>query len=163
MRRAILGLFFLFSLPPFFVQAQELKTQAQDVKSWAAKTAEYKQWLDQMQGGEFKFWTRLDGSRRPHKLYVGEGFTKADFKDQEQFVEVFSHYLAGHPDKYMLIDLYDARTGQAIGEFGWGGFKLFNAAHAENQDQNPTSIDKASAEKTSAVDDNIPAGDKPAR
>src|SRR5215813_5985683 len=152
MRRAIAGLFFLFSLPPFFVQAQDVKTtQAQDVKTWATKTAEYKQWLDQLQGGEFKFWTRLDGSRRPHKLYVGEGFTKADFKDQEQFVEVFSHYLAGHPDKYMLIDLYDARTGEAIGEFGWGGFKLFNASAdgaAEKQDQGTGSTDKSSADKT---------------
>jgi hypothetical protein len=156
----ILGLFFLFSLPLFFVQAQEAKTQAQDVKSWAAKTAEYKQWLDQLQGVEFKYWTRLDGSRRPHKLYVGEGFTKADFKDQEQFVEVFSHYLAGHPDKYMLIDLYDARTGDPIGEFGWGGFKLFTvgAEGAEKQDQNLTPTDKASV-----VPERIPVADKPVR
>jgi hypothetical protein len=160
MRRAILGLFFLFSLPPFFVQAQETKTQAQDVKSWAAKTAEYKQWLDQMHGEDFKFWTRLDGSRRPHKLYVGEGFTKADFKEQEQFVEVFSHYLAGHPDKYMLIDLYDARTGEAIGEFGWGGFKLFDAAHAQSQDQNPATV---ATENMPAADKKIPANDKPVR
>jgi hypothetical protein len=144
MRRTVAGLFFLFLLPPFFVQAQEVKTtQAQDVKTWAAKTAEYKQWLDQLQGGEFKFWTRLDGSRRPHKLYVGEGFTKADFKDQEQFVEVFSHYLAGHPDKYMLIDLYDARTGEAIGEFGWGGFKLFNASDPEAVKPPPTPAAKS--------------------
>jgi len=155
----MIALFFLFSLPPFFVQAQDVKTQAQDVKSWAAKTAEYKQWLDQLQGGELKFWTRLDGSRRPHKLYVGEGFTKADFKDQEQFVEVFSHYLAGHPDKYMLIDLYDARTGEAIGEFGWGGFKLFNTsadAAVETQEQSPAAPDTPAAER-------IPSADKPAR
>lgn len=161
MRRTI-ALFFLFSLPPFFVQAQEVKTQAQDVKTWATKTAEYKQWLDQLQGGELKFWTRLDGSRRPHKLYVGEGFTKADFKDQEQFVEVFSHYLAGHPDKYMLIDLYDARTGEAIGEFGWGGFKLFNAsgdAAAEKPDQGAVAPDSLQA----PVTDKIPAAKKPAR
>src|SRR5262249_51820474 len=147
-RGTILGLFLLLLLPPFFVQAQDAKTQAQDVKTWATKTAEYKQWLDQMHGDDYKFWTRLDGSRRPHKLYVGEGFTKADFKDQEQFVEVFSHYLAGHPDKYMLIDLYDARTGEAIGEFGWGGFKLFNASAdgaAEKQDQSTGSTDKSSA------------------
>ncbi|HEY1266932.1 MAG TPA: hypothetical protein VGH16_06725, partial [Candidatus Binatia bacterium] len=97
--------------------------------------------------------------------YVGEGFTKADFEHQEQFVEVFSHYLAGHPDKYMLIDLYDARTGEAIGEFGWGGFKLFNAAHAENQDQNPATVDKLSTagENMSAADKKIPADDKPVR
>jgi hypothetical protein len=126
-RGTILGLLFLLLLPPCFVQAQ----QAQDIRAWAAKTAEYKTWLDQLQGGDStKFWTRLDGSRRPHKLYVSEGFTKADPKDQEEFVEIFSHYLAGHPDKYMLIDLYDARTGQPVGEFGWSGFKLFSASSA---------------------------------
>ena len=158
MRRTI-ALFFLFSLPPFFVQAQDVKTQ--DIKLWAAKTAEYKQWLDHLQGGEFQFWTRLDGSRRPHKLYVGEGFTKADFKDQEQFVEVFSHYLAGHPDKYMLIDLYDARTGEPIGEFGWGGFKLFNAsadAAAEKQDES-----SAVSDKIPPAAERPPSADKPAR
>jgi hypothetical protein len=120
-RGTILGLLFLLLLPPYFVQAQ-------DIKAWAAKTAEYKTWLDQLQGDGTKYWTRLDGTRRPHKLYVGEGFTKADPKDQEQFVEIFSHYLAGHPDKYMLIDLYDAGTGQPVGEFGWSGFKLFSAS-----------------------------------
>jgi hypothetical protein len=65
----------------------------------------------------------------------------------------------------MLIDLYDARTGEAIGEFGWGGFKLFNAAHAENQDQSPAVIDKPSVttEKMPAADNKIPASDKPVR
>jgi len=132
-RGTIAGLLFALFLPPFFVQAQNAKPApsaqlTQDVKTWALKTAQYKEWLDQLQGEDFKFWLRLDGTRRPHKLYVSEGFTKASFNDQEQFVEIFSHYLAGHPDKYMLIDLYDAGTGQPIGEYGFGGFKLFRAA-----------------------------------
>ena len=117
-RRTAVGLFFLFLLSPWFVNAQ-------DFKAWKLKTAQFKERLDALQGDNLKFWTRIDGTRRPHKLYVGEGFNKADLKDKEEFVEIFSHYLAGHPDKFMLIDLYDAGTGAAIGEFGWGGFRLF--------------------------------------
>ena len=37
----------------------------------------------------------------------------------------FSRYLAGHPEKNMLIDIYDGSTGKVIGEYGFGGFKLF--------------------------------------
>jgi hypothetical protein len=118
-------LFFLLLLPPFFVQAQAQKQDLNEIKGWASQTAQFKEWLDSRQGDGLKFWTRLDSSRRPHKLYVGDGFNKADFKEQEEFVEVFSHYLAGHPDKYMLIDLYDAHTGAPVGEFGWAGFKLY--------------------------------------
>lgn len=128
MRGTVVGLFFLFLLSPCFVQGQ-------DIKTWELKTSQYKEWLDRLQGDTYRFWTRLDGSRRPHKLYVGEGFNKADLKDKEQFVEVFSHYLAGHPEKFMLIDLYDAGTGAAIGEFGWGGFKLFVGASEPLQDK----------------------------
>lgn len=118
MREKVIGLFFLFLLSPCFVQAQ-------DIKTWELKTSQYKEWLDRLQGDTYKYWTRLDSSRRPHKLYIGEGFNRAELKDKERFVEVFSHYLAGHPEKFMLIDLYDAGTGAAIGEFGWDGFKLF--------------------------------------
>jgi hypothetical protein len=127
----IAGLLFLLLLPPFFVQAQQpqdAKKIQEDVKAWALKTAQFKEWLDELHGDQYNFWTRLDGTRRPHKLYVSEGFTKAPFKDQEQFVEIFSHYLAGHPDKYMLIDLYDSQTGEVIGEYGFGGFKLFSTS-----------------------------------
>jgi len=147
MKRTVLGLFLLFLLSPSF-------SHAQDFKAWQLKTAQFKEWLDLLQGDGYKFWTRLDGTRRPHKLYVGEGFNKADLKDQEQFVEVFSHYLAGHPEKFMLIDLYDARTGTAIGEFGWGGFKLFvNGSSQPAQEQAITtaadSADGAVPAKTS--------------
>jgi hypothetical protein len=137
-RGKIAGLFFLFFLSPFFVHAQEFKT-------WELKTSQYKEWLDSLRGDNYKFWTRLDGSRRPHKLYVGEGFNRADAKDQEQFVEIFSHYLAGHPEKFMLIDLYDARTGAAIGEFGWGGFKLFDAAAQPAQGKADGNLDGANS------------------
>jgi hypothetical protein len=44
---------------------------------------------------------------------------------KERFVETFSHTVAGHPEKYMLLDIFDSVTGRAIGEFGWGGFKLY--------------------------------------
>lgn len=97
----------------------------QDFKRWEAQLSEYKQWLDMVGLTGSRFWLRLDSSHRPHKLYVGEGFDKADYKLKEQFVEIFSHYLAGHPDKFALIDLFDGATGAAIGEFGWGGFKLY--------------------------------------
>jgi hypothetical protein len=137
-REKVIGLFFLFLLSPCFVQAQEFK-------AWELKTSQYKEWLDRLQGGTYKFWTRLDGSRRPHKLYVGEGFNRAELKDQEQFVEAFSHYLAGHPEKFMLIDLYDAGTGAAIGEFGWGGFKLFGGSSQPIQD-NANSASESSVE-----------------
>lgn len=97
----------------------------QDFKKLEAQVSEYKNWLDVVGLTGSRFWLRLDSSRRPHKLYVGEGFDKADYKVKEYFVEVFSHYLAGHPEKFALIDLFNGATGAAIGEFGWGGFKLY--------------------------------------
>ena len=136
MRRTIVGLFLLFLLSPSLAQSQ-------DFKAWQLKTAQFKEWLDILQGDTYKFWTRLDGTRRPHKLYVGEGFNKADLNDKEQFVEIFSHYLAGHPEKFMLIDLYDAGSGLPIGEFGWGGFKLFvnGTSQAAQDKSNSTTQD----------------------
>ena len=97
----------------------------QDFKIWEAKTTEFKQWLDLLKSDTYSYWLRLDSGQRPHRLYLGEGFHKADYSLKEQFVEIFSHYLAGHPEKYMLIDLFDDRTKTAIGEYGWGGFKLY--------------------------------------
>jgi hypothetical protein len=56
---------------------------------------------------------------------VGEGFTQATTGEKEEFIEIFSRYLAGHPEKNMLIDIYDGSTGKVIGEYGFGGFKLY--------------------------------------
>lgn len=116
-RQALGALFFVLALP--------LIGHGQDFKKWEAKTAEYKAWLDQVKADGHRFWLRLDGSHRPHRLYVGEGFHEADYDTKEQFVETFSRYLAGHPEKFVLIDLFDGRTGAHIGEFGWSGFKLY--------------------------------------
>lgn len=97
----------------------------QDFKKWEAQTAEHKQWLDARGPQGSGYWVRLDAKPRPHRLYVGEGFFRTDPKSQERFVEVYSSYLAGHPEKFMLIDLYDAKTNRPVGEFGWAGFKLY--------------------------------------
>lgn len=94
----------------------------------AAQIAESKKWLDTLGSDGSRFWISLDSARRPHKLYVGEPFYRADPEAQEHFVETFSHYLAGHPDKFMLIDLYDEATKAPVGEFGWGGFKMYPSA-----------------------------------
>jgi len=98
---------------------------AQDFRKWEAQIAEYKQWLDRVGSAGARLWLRLDSSRRPHKLYLGEGFERADHQLKEEFVEIFSRYLSGHPEKFALIDLFDGATGAPIGEFGWGGFKLY--------------------------------------
>lgn len=106
----------------------------QEFEKWKAKTAEYKHWLDSIQLDGHTFWTKLDSTQRPHKLYVGEGFLKADYPIKEHFVEAFSHYLAGHPEKFMLIDIFDAATETPIGEFGWGGFRLYlSPVEAQNR------------------------------
>lgn len=106
----------LFQPPPAF---------SQDLKKWEAQKAEARQWLESVGPNGAKFWVKLDGRRRPHRLYVGEGFFRASHRNQERFVEAYSRYLAGHPEKYMLIDLFDAATNKPVGEFGWGGFRLF--------------------------------------
>jgi len=85
----------------------------------------YKSWLDRFGAGGSRFWTRLDSSKRPHRLYVGEAFLNADDGEKEEFIEIFSRFLAGHPDKNMLIDIYDSSTNKYIGEYGFGGFRLF--------------------------------------
>ena len=74
---------------------------------------------------DLPYLVRLDDRRRPHRLYLGEGFFRADFKSQERFVDTFSNYLAGHPEKFMLIDLFDDGTNEPVGEYGFGGFKLY--------------------------------------
>ena len=116
-RLAVIPLLFLLLLP--------LPAGAQDFRKWEAQLSQFKEWLDVVGQAGSRLWLRLDSSRRPHRLYVGEGFDLADHTLKEEFVEIFSHYLAGHPEKYALIDLFDGATGAPIGEFGWGGFKLY--------------------------------------
>lgn len=94
-------------------------------KEIEARVSQYRKWLDQAGADGSRYWLRLDSSKRPHRLYVGEGFMKANTKEQEDFIEIFSRFLAGHPEKNMLIDIYDPTNGKWIGEYGFGGFRLF--------------------------------------
>jgi hypothetical protein len=129
MRKQLLGTVLGLLLLPVFAFAQDTRKVdpklAQDIKKWEMQIKEYKEWLDVVRTGAYRLWVRLDSSHRPHRLYLGEGFGKVDYPFQEQFVETFSRVLAGHPEKFMLIDLFDGATGAQIGEFGWGGFKLY--------------------------------------
>lgn len=108
----------LFSSAPAFAQNISFK-------EIEARVLEYRKWLDQVGSNGSRYWVRLDSTKRPHRLYVGEGFKQASATDQEEFVEIFSRFLAGHPEKNMLIDIFDATTGKPIGEYGFGGFRLF--------------------------------------
>jgi len=96
-----------------------------DFKEIQARISEYKAWLDRLGSNGSRYWVRLDGTKRPHRLYVGEGFLRADSNEKENFIEIFSRFLAGHPEKNMLIDIFDPATGKWIGEYGFGGFRLF--------------------------------------
>ncbi len=100
-------------------------SQTVNFKEIQARILEYKTWLDQAGSNGSRFWVRLDGSKRPHRLYVAEGFMQADAAQKEHFIEIFSRFLAGHPEKNMLIDIYDTVTGKWIGEYGFGGFRMF--------------------------------------
>jgi hypothetical protein len=99
--------------------------QAISFKEIEARVLEYRKWLDQVGSKGTRYWMRLDSSKRPHRLFVGDGFMQADMSQKEEFIEIFSRFLAGHPDKNMLIDIYDANTGKPVGEYGFGGFRLF--------------------------------------
>ena len=94
-------------------------------KEIEARVLEYRNWLDNVGTNGSRLWVRLDSTKRPHRLYVGEGFQRVDYQEKENFIEVFSRFLAGHPDKNMLIDIFDSSSGKLIGEYGFGGFKLF--------------------------------------
>jgi hypothetical protein len=104
---------------------QSPSSRGNEFKAREAQVAQYKKWLDTLGPQGSQYWKRLDASHRPHRLYVGEGFYRADFQSQERFVDTFSNYLAGHPDKFMLIDIFDANTNKPVGEYGFGGFKLY--------------------------------------
>ena len=94
-------------------------------KEIETRVLKYRKWLDKVGSNGSRYWVRLDSSKRPHRLFVGEGFLKANAVEQEEFVEIFSRFLAGHPEKNMLIDIFDASSGKEIGEYGFGGFRLF--------------------------------------
>ncbi len=96
-----------------------------EFKTREAKIAQYKRWLDTLGPDGSQYWVRLDAGRRPHRLYLGEGFHRADLQSQERFIDTYSSYLAGHPEKFMLIDLFDPDTNKWIGEYGFGGFKMY--------------------------------------
>ena len=116
----VLGFALLF---PVIASAQTLS-----FKEIESKVSEYKNWLDQLGSRGSRYWVKLDSTKRPHRLYVAEGFVQADEEHKEEFIEIFSRYLAGHPDKNMLIDIFDNATGKYIGEYGFGGFRLFTAS-----------------------------------
>jgi hypothetical protein len=102
--------------------------QSFSFKEIEARISEYKIWLEKHGSSGSRYWVRLDSTKRPHRLYVAEGFIQASTDDKEQFIEIFSRYLAGHPEKNMLIDIFDGSNGRVIGEYGFGGFRLFTVA-----------------------------------
>jgi hypothetical protein len=116
---------------------QSPSSRGNEFKEREAKIAQYKKWLDTLGPQGSRYWTRLESGRRPHRLYLGEAFYRADSQSQERFVDTFSNYLAGHPEKFMLIDLYDTDTNKAVGEYGFGGFRLYAKP--------PTSAERAAA------------------
>jgi hypothetical protein len=120
MKRFVLGVLMFLS---GFEQARP--AWGNEFKARQAKIDQYKRWLDTLGPQGSQYWMRLDAGRRPHRLYLGEGFHRADVQSQERFVDTYSSYLAGHPEKFMLIDLFDADTNKWIGEYGFGGFKMY--------------------------------------
>lgn len=114
----------IFLASAFFFPAWA-DAQVLNFREIEAKVREFRGLLDQAGSNGSRFWTRLDSSKRPHRLYVGEGFMNADEQAKENFIELFSRFLAGHPDKNMLIDIYDGSTSKLIGEYGFGGYRLF--------------------------------------
>jgi hypothetical protein len=104
---------------------QKMPAWGDEFKNREAVIAQYKKWLDSLGPEGSRYWVRLDAKRRPHRLYLGEAFFHADVHSQERFVDTYSNYLAGHPEKFMLIDLFDATTNMPVGEYGFGGFKLY--------------------------------------
>jgi hypothetical protein len=116
---AFLVLFLAAALQPLSLLGNEFTEQE-------AKIMRYKQWLDTVGPQGSRYWIRLDARHRPHRLYVGEGFYHVDSKSQERFLDIFSNYLAGQPDKFVLIYLFDANTNKRVGEYGFDGFKLYS-------------------------------------
>jgi hypothetical protein len=125
----VLWFFVTLLLSPYALAQTAKKANpptAQDFKRWEAQIQEYKQWLELVRSNDYRLWIRVDSTHRPHRLYLGDGFDKVDDLFKERFIETFSRVLAGHPDKFMLIDLFDGATGSQVGEFGWGGLKFYS-------------------------------------
>jgi hypothetical protein len=120
MKKFVLGLLLFIS-----GTAQAQPAWGDEFKAREAKITQYKRWLDTLGPQGSQYWMRLDSGKRPHRLYLGEGFHRADVRSQERFIDTYSSYLAGHPEKFMLIDLYDAESKAWIGEYGFGGFKMY--------------------------------------
>lgn len=115
----------MFAIAILFPLFFSTLSSAQNFKDSEAKIAEYKHWLDLVGSDGARLWLRVDQNHRPYRLFVGDGFERANYEEKERFVEIFSQYLAGYPNKFMLIDIFDGASGKAVGEFGWGGFKLY--------------------------------------
>ena len=121
----VLGRVLIFCLASALLFPSPAVSQNISFKEIEARVLEYRKWLDKAGSNGSRYWVRLDSSKRPHRLYVGDAFMQADATDKEEFIEIFSRFLAGHPEKNMLIDIFDAGTGRPIGEYGFGGFRLF--------------------------------------
>jgi len=121
----VLGRVLIFCLASALLFPSLAVSQNISFKEIEARVLEYRKWLDKAGSNGLRYWVRLDSSKRPHRLYVGDAFMQADATDKEEFIEIFSRFLAGHPEKNMLIDIFDAGTGRPIGEYGFGGFRLF--------------------------------------
>ena len=121
----MLGRVLIFFLASALLFPSLAVSQNISIKEIEARVLEYRKWLDKVGSNGSRYWVRLDSSKRPHRLYVGDAFLQANATDKEEFIEIFSRFLAGHPEKNMLIDIFDASTGKSIGEYGFGGFRLF--------------------------------------
>lgn len=120
------GVLLLF-LASFFFIGGEAWSQSPEIKDIKTRISWYRSWLEKTGSKGTRLWLRLDSSKRPHRLYVSDGFVHAQSDTQEELIEIFSRYLAGHPDKNMLIDIYSVESGKMIGEYGFGGFRLFQS------------------------------------
>src|ERR1044072_8697327 len=76
--------------------------QSLSFKEIDARVSEYRKWLDKEGSNCSRYWVRLDSTKRPRRLCVDDGFVRASAIEKEEFVEIFSRFLAGHPEKNML-------------------------------------------------------------
>ena len=96
---------FLF---PSFANAQ-----AVNFKEIEAKVREFRGVLDQAGINGTRFWTRLDSSKRPHRLYVGDGFMTADEDAKESTGQTKHQGVSVHMRSNPIISPQQARKGPA--------------------------------------------------